>query len=49
MDKSKRTMIIEAFIAHIRNTEPTDDEYIQSYLQGFEDALWLIVEADQGG
>jgi hypothetical protein len=34
-------------IAHIRQTDPTEDEFIQAYLRGAEDAMRLILEAEQ--
>jgi hypothetical protein len=43
---------LNAFVAvaleHISNANPTEDEYIQSYFKGFEDAL-LVLEAKQRG
>lgn len=41
---SELEIIIAVTKAHIRNTDPTEDEYIQSYLKGVEDALQLIEE-----
>lgn len=41
-----RQLSIEARITialdHIHKTDPTEDEYIRSYLKGMEDALQLI-------
>jgi hypothetical protein len=47
MPSDRFNALIAVALEHIRNTDPTDDEYIQDYLRGFEDAIRLAVEAEQ--
>lgn len=47
MPSDRFNVLIAVALEHIRNTDPTDDEYIQDYLRGFEDAIRLAVEAEQ--
>jgi hypothetical protein len=39
---------LSAAIAYVQKTDRTEDEYIQGYLRGVEDALRLAMEAKQG-
>lgn len=38
---------ISAIDNFIRNTDRTEDEYIQAYLQGLEDALQIIKDRSE--
>ncbi|WP_158301763.1 hypothetical protein [Paenibacillus mesophilus] len=41
--------LIKVTREHIRNTDPTEDEYIRSYLKGMEDVLQMVAEAEGSG
>lgn len=47
MSKSHLNTLVAVALEHIHKTDPTDDEYIQDYLRGFEDALRLAMEAER--
>ncbi|MDF2649397.1 MAG: hypothetical protein K0Q73_5202 [Paenibacillus sp.] len=42
MSKDHVNTIVVAVQSFIRDTSPTEDEYIQLYLRGVEDALQLV-------
>ena len=46
MSKDRVNAFVVAAQVHIRNTNPTEDEFLQGYLRGIVDALQLVAEAE---